>query len=837
MIAPAKFLKSNGMVTPIFAVILMGCSTETHQEKPKPETLTWMTMGGLVSTPKPNAAPHFAGTNLPAPPWQNKPWTAPLTDAPSNYVSAARAIFDAGFPDPRGCDYREVEVPTGNVWNGDSGLAKTHGWVFKHHGATFAVCWNGLIYPVARLGLMATLADDIRAMGSNSVNGFNNALPDAATVSHGISVPLRGCLLLRLGEGKLAYEFWAAHQLRAQQGQDATWARVSKTNSAPRTHVDFNPADPYLSWVSDWAWALFDRSLTAHMRGDDGLALVSVRELERVRPVIESEAERRGFGHERSFVASGPDAPLPYLHFTAPASALLKDQERRAREREAARAVHGRGPLTNKAEKIARLVQRLDQVAVRQMGQPGGLNPWSWDTNVSAVISEGYDAIEPLLHSLEADADQRLTRSVSFGRDFHRNRMVHSTPGVIVAALHAILHTTSFSSWATAEELAAAGTNNDRVIAANIRAYWKKFGDVTLEERWYRTLLDDKAGEGAWRDAIGNIVSADTSTPVHAALPMARRTNGPPQLRGESLRGRTNPSVTQLMLERYAQRQHQENYPFGALDPINYITTIARWDSAAAVPAMQELMHSYLPLWTNAEPREGSGEWHAMQWGRPPAAKGILLLTTERTLGGDTNALVEYAAWLKSVKTSHYERWQQDSVCKHDPFEPMMRFPTNATITNLVEFTFNDPRSPFSSQSDLSNGIKSLVVKYCGTELSTVPAFQSRLLEALQDRSPAGPTALLYTNNWVSINAPNSNSGFVISPPDEAKSVRGQPMKFRICDYVAHELSRWDGMPKAELYWTEAARDAAVLACRNKLAAEGSHLIEWECKKLPGDHF
>lgn len=794
-------------------------------------------MGGLVSVPKPNASPHFRGTNLPAPPQQKKRWNPPVASVPSNYVSATRALFDAGFPDPRNCDYREVEVPTGNPWNGDNGLVKTHGWVFRYKGADFAVCWNGLVCPAARVGPKAALAEDVRAMSSNTVNLFNNALPDAATVSHGMSISLRGCFLLRLGEGKLAYEFWAAHQLRAQQGRDAIWAPVWKTNPPPRTHVDFDTGDPYLGWASDWAWALFDRALSAHMRGDDGLALASVRELERVRPLIESEAERRGFGHERSFVSSGPDLPLPYLHFTAPASALLKDQERRAREQEARQAVQSKGSLTNKAERIALLVQRLHEVAVHQMGQPGGLGPWSWDTNVSAVINEGYEAIEPLLHALETDADQRLTRSVSFGRDFHRGRYLHPASKPITEALHAILHTTSFGAWATPEELAAAGTNQHRIAAANIRAYWKKFGDVPLEERWYRTVLDDKAGEGAWRDAIGNIVSPVTSTPVHAALPTVRHANGPPPRRGEPLRGKTNPSVTELMLKRYAQRQSQDNYPFGALDPINYISTIAQWDRPAALPAMRELMAPYLNLWrTTGQMPLYSGAYNgANGWGCRPAAQGILLLTTERALGGDTNALSEYASWLKNLKPDHYDNWQEDNVCKHDPFEPMLRFPTNATITNLVEFVFNDPNSMFSSRADLTNGMNSLVVKYCGTELAAVPAFQTRLLEALENKSLAGPTATLYTNNWVSINSSNSNSGFVISPPDEQKSVRERAVKFRICDYVAHELSRWDGMPKIELYWNEDARDEAVAECREQLRKNGARLAGRERKKLPGD--
>src|ERR1035437_4707231 len=100
-------------------------------------------MGGVATTPERKASPRFAGKELPMPPQQTTPWSAPPSSLPTNYVSATAVLFEAGMADPRGCDYREIEVVTGEVWRGDGGLAKTRGWVLPGGGTQqFAVCWN-----------------------------------------------------------------------------------------------------------------------------------------------------------------------------------------------------------------------------------------------------------------------------------------------------------------------------------------------------------------------------------------------------------------------------------------------------------------------------------------------------------------------------------------------------------------------------------------------------------------------------------------------------------------------------------------------------------------------
>jgi hypothetical protein len=120
-----------------------------------------------LTTPERRPSPPFTGKALPEPPQQKEPWTPPKTTLPESVVTATRALFDAGLADPRGGEYRVIEVGTGSCWSGDARTVRTHGWVFpaeKAQKQRFAVGWNGLVYPVVSVGREANLRADLRAV-------------------------------------------------------------------------------------------------------------------------------------------------------------------------------------------------------------------------------------------------------------------------------------------------------------------------------------------------------------------------------------------------------------------------------------------------------------------------------------------------------------------------------------------------------------------------------------------------------------------------------------------------------------------------------------------------
>jgi hypothetical protein len=102
----------------------------------------------------------------PVPPKQQAPWLAPA-NVPTNLISAAQAVFAQGFPDPRECDYREIEAVTSSVQSPTPLVVKTHGWVLPVSSSTtqrHAIAWNGVIYPVVKAGEKADLKADIAGL-------------------------------------------------------------------------------------------------------------------------------------------------------------------------------------------------------------------------------------------------------------------------------------------------------------------------------------------------------------------------------------------------------------------------------------------------------------------------------------------------------------------------------------------------------------------------------------------------------------------------------------------------------------------------------------------------
>src|SRR5262249_23951005 len=111
------------------------------------------------------------------------------------------------------------------------------------------------------------------------------------------------CLLLRLGEGRLATFLWCQQHPPRQEGSDDRIPEV------------FREA------ASNWLGSLGDQAVEAHARADDALALHALRRLKSAAGPVEAEARRRN--------KPGRDAGQR-LFFLETAEALLRDQERRA---------------------------------------------------------------------------------------------------------------------------------------------------------------------------------------------------------------------------------------------------------------------------------------------------------------------------------------------------------------------------------------------------------------------------------------------------------------------------------------------------------------------------
>jgi hypothetical protein len=380
--------------------------------------------------------PRFEGTSIPDPPRQNEPWTSPRTKLPRFLVSATAALFAQGMADPRGCEYRDVEI-------GDATVFKTRGFVLPgpaSETARFVVSWDGVVYPAVSVGAAADLDKDIGALAASMKqerepaetkktefagsfrftrgSSLKNLLFGPGSRPSGVESrsALKVCLLLRLGRADLAELVFAA-------GTD--WTPEDRV----RDLTDYQIS--YLTLATDWAAMIFHRLVTAHAKGDDAIAFDAARRLSTFAKAVEIKAADMGF--QRLGTHFGSDEAPSYFPFLRQLPELLADHERRAKEPK-------RGPIPRSggdpSARIAALIRDLDQIDEHQMSSPGAARPGN-SLLVRELIAEGNPAVEPLLTALETD--MRLTRSVSFGRGASLDRFVHPVFEAEAAALEGIL--------------------------------------------------------------------------------------------------------------------------------------------------------------------------------------------------------------------------------------------------------------------------------------------------------------------------------------------------------------------------------------------------------------
>ena len=534
---------------------------------------------------------RLAGESIPAPPQQAVAWKAPETNLSKEFVSATATLFQQGLADLRGCEYREIEVVVGSFeppWSDTT--QKTHGWVLPDadkQSQHFGICWNGLVYPLVSIGKPADMRADASAAAKGEVEDalvgtgryWNAYFEDfclchpweGRSVSHDSPLPVKACLLLRMGEAELADKIW--NRWRSGLANYPVPKQLYNSTEESSENVEANKPylkDPYLILANCWTLSLFDRAVAAHMRGDDHLALASAEMLATVRPAVEAEAANRGFA--RPSPEKIQQGAAYFLLDAHRASELLADQRRRVKDRRlgvAPPVLSGDYPdleslesyalalakhLTHYPEKTRRielLVRELEEESLASFGQCIGASAWSFGgENVVAAFlaNEGEDSVEPLLACLESDA--RLTR-------FERITDRYPLPVYVFAesALEEVLKMPFHTIELDQEKPEHDESKRRQAKVAQIRAYWTRYKSVPMAERWYRILADDRAEPEQW-SAAARAILQPASIPVTLDTVTRgwdnswRRVKGKRKLHGDVLRNKTNPSVTELMARR-----------------------------------------------------------------------------------------------------------------------------------------------------------------------------------------------------------------------------------------------------------------------------------------------
>jgi hypothetical protein len=746
------------------------------------------TTAAATAVAEPLASGSTSGpATFPEPPQQRAAWKPPKTSLSADLLAATGTLFLQGLADPRGCEYRVIEITVGESTGGPGEHVSTHGWVLPGTGERrYAVCWNGLVYPVLTVGAPADLRRDVltvvepverkRKGAPSRVFGGSWAVGEAGAVSVGAADRLRSCLLLRLGEEELARRMWAAcaeHPVQHEKG-------------------------PYLDLATDLLWYLFDRTVGAHVRGDDPLALAGARLLVRAQAAVEAESARQGYERPDDRGPRPGSSKPPYIDFGTDPADLLADQEERAAHSSAPLGVGAAGNATGPERRVATLIRALNEVSERQLGQPGGVYlPGS--STVQALVKEGERAVTPLIDCLETDT--RLTRSAGYWRNFARHRSVLPVRSAALSALEEILKTTRFGAEARS------GDEGWHQLAVKIRAYWKRYQDVPRFERWYRVLQDDAAGPAQWLEAAANLtLPAEIEGQPGVMSPLMRsfgsggrgRRLGSP-LKGEALRAKRDPSVTSLLEKRAAEvaRRVKPDDVESASTAVDLALCLSAWDPPAALPTLRREFRRCETLSRTQKAGFPAGfdpdnnAWYLAE------------LTLARARGKDPAALGDYTRWpLASRPVFPFE--------PQGIFEPLWRYPTDPAVITASRTLFNAPGSAWRREVEKRAGGGFNGQSFVDTPLLGLPAFRELVYRLLADRSPAG-TAGLSADGQLEVTASNSSmsaSGGNTHDPLAPKP--GVKVPIRKCDLVGWTLSRIDGAPDLQPYWPMPNRDAAL---------------------------
>lgn len=725
--------------------------------------ILFLISGTFSSHAEDTPLPRLEVKELPEPPQQNTPWLPPSSNLPSNAVSAAQFLFTAGMADPRGCEYREFKTVVGSVW-GYEKIFQAHGWVIPAQSqakSRFVIGWNGLVYPAVEIGEQKDLRQDIESLLQNNIKDSSRLsfqqLPEEASLSETNRTVIKALILLRLGEVTLAQKYWSSIDL--------------KSLSYPPKEVD---RDPFLLLAYYWAWSMFDRAICAHMRGDDSLALIDSLRLAALWPKLEKEATLRGFSRPKSIT----NVEQGYFEFLSPVKELSGDQVRRAKEAISAQTIPIQPP-NNQADRITVLIKDLSEIKTRQWGQPGGIS-WNSDPRIKTLVAEGEAAVEPLLDCLEND--QRLTRSVSFHRDFFPQRNILPVKSAAHAALAEILK-----------------INLENAPA--YRAYWQKYRSISKSERFLHLLEDDQAGAGQWLEAARNILSRTDGKQVflwgNAPRPKATNSLAYHEL---SLRENSHSAVSSALLKRALElapvdyRSTKDYWTFN--DAVTFGLMLAEWDPTAARLGLIKIIQRSHALFDqpNATGRNLSGRQFA-------------LLVRAMAELGDDQGLAHYASWV--AKQSYSD------LVGDLPYvlSPLGKFPENPKIKTASVVLFQKETEKWIFGQSWHNDLLSSSLMYN-------ESFRSLVLEAMNDKTPSGSIML------------NENGNFTIQirtmteirslEKDASTPKVGEKITLRRCDEIAYRLSHLENLPDFQIYWPENMRDKALIETAKFLREHGS---------------
>jgi hypothetical protein len=740
----------------------------------------WLLVAVMVcADERPKPPPTFAGESLPAPPQQGKPWSLTTGKVSEDWLSATTKLLDYGLADPRGCEYREVELAVGGVTSKAGHVVKTHAFVLpadSDAAQRFSVAWNGLVYPCLSVGEPADLTEDVAAIAARKTIEHQIAMSEFIAVSHQHNEYTKCAMLLVLGRDDLASDL-----LAAMRGGPAG-------------------KDPYMSLVTCWTWFHYDRAICGHLWGEDVIALASARAAAATSAAVEKDAPLRGIVRGRDIDGN----PAPYIRFLGNIDVLVRDQQRRVALGPAGKKLDDWQKIEDPAARIKLLIRNLEFIDETQDSQPGGVSLGS-SPIIEALTKEGETAVEPLIDCLETD--DRLVRSVSFSRDFHTTRYLHSVGDAAYSALTLILKTRTFGP-ATTHGYQSFHNHKREDVVRELREYWQHAKGLPEMDRAFDVLADDNATERQWLEAATKLVSPVRPTGAPPVPAIVRRLLPPSPPAGAKLATRKSPSVTELLIRR---ADSVTELDLNSTLRVHHMAAackltllLAQWDPSAA----RDVIHKRVAQCQALQRDKFYGPY--AKTFREPLAQLLAIGLSEK----DEAFAAEYATWLGELTPKDVETFEPAI-----PFVPLGYSPDNPFLVGAAEKAFTSPDSPWLP---LHEKTKSGWPEFLASPLVSVPAFQKLLAKELTNTAELGTVSVDIEKKMMNVTIKDArHSGSLANSRDPDLPPDAAPRPLRVCDAYAWHLSRLEGSPLFRPYWPVERKDAAIAQYPEFLAKWG----------------
>jgi hypothetical protein len=713
---------------------------------------------------------------LPTP--EPNPAETVLTGSPKCYheaITAVRFLSDAGWPDPRRGEYREVVLPSGE---NPQGHITTHAWVLPaaKDNSRWAISWDGLVYPVLSVGAPANIDADLA--GKPQYEG-RHPFAGAASMKPA-RVSLAGIALL----------------VRLERYVDAItmmerWEQVFG-NTGP------NQKSPTLLslMMTEWMFRHWSRAVDAHRRGDHVLSEKYLETIASLRPRVEEQAVKGGVQVSRANYP-GPMENTLNLAFLDQVPALIADSQRRLVEKIPARPeILDPSSIPEKSRRIALLLRDLEEVDARPLTSKS-YNEYSADPVVKALVAQGEEAIDPLLDALEKDP--RLTKTVDgdgwFGSSPAKLRIV-GVEEPIHAALTGILRSRHQipNLDGPYTRMTPASPRLPRVeLARAIRGYWEANRGKPLAERWFGILTDDSATPAAWAEAAENLVGRQSQTvPIYGEMTFPRPIEPGQQdsMRGEIFRNRTDPSLTELMERRLRDawgHGTKSTEPFAFRRAYHLANALAQWDGKNALATLRWFSETLKQFTAPPKP----------VWEFEGVDELVRMFVARHELG-DNTALRDYVDWIVSVDAKHYS-YRTDAAI----FAPLWLYPQAPALAAVAEKLFSDPKSPWRSEQEGLN--PAWVSRAAASPLVSVPEFRRLLIEQLKNPLVVGGAELWQGGRTAYFDLYLTNADY-----GAAESLQDPKQDVRLGDKIAERISKVRGAPEFSTTWPMEQRDAAI---------------------------